>query len=522
MMVAWAAFGVSCISWIIFWISIIASANRVRLAGRFAFFFGLGSIALTVTWMLAWRSWFHGLWFTVFYANAGLWLGWLIVAAGAVLLGLLAFYIRQGYKTNIDTALVTGILTFVVFFVVGSIGWFASYGALYNGWIRSAMYDSLVYTELSEPRQTTNVRYLPQPVAFVYANNKLQESAVIVGAADPIVLDGEFVWQVARQPYGFWNQQKGNSDGIGLVDSRGNVSWTRDKMKYGEGMVASDSLMWKLHEKRYWSKITDIYYIQTPLGHKVMAGLVVAVAPYMDYSLKFPVMVPHLGGVLLTYSDGYIEDVKPEQFGKHHLLQGVRLVPKELAKKYVGAYQTKNGLVNYYFRHIDQVVIADPGYNLYYWGENMPYLLPTESGQEWFVAAMPWGANGSYKFFYIDATSGDISVYSMGSDSGFLGPRKALDYVRTNYPQLDVKNSLAVVEPRPIFRGEKFYWMYTLTTSDYAGVVDTVLVEAHTSEMLSCGNKQETLERFLRGDDASCRVITIRDTFNTLPEAERE
>ena len=373
------------------------------------------------------------------------------------------------------------------------------------------MYDSLVYTELSEPRQTTSIRYLPQDVAFTYANNRIQESAIKIGKADPMVLDNEFVWQVVRKPNGFWNKQKGNSDGFGLVDDQGNVTWTRDEMKYGEGMYASDSLMWKLHEKRYWSKITDVYYVQ---GYK---GQVVAVAPYLDYSLKFPVMVPHLGGVLLTYSNGNIEDVKPDQFANHPILQGIRILPKELAKKYVEAYTTKHGLNNYYFRHKDQVDLADSGSN-FYWGEEMPYLLASKSGQDWFVAGVPWGSNGSHRFFYIDAITGDISLYSVNSDTGFLGPRKALDYVRANYPQLDVTGDIAVFEPRPIFRGNEFYWMYTLTTSwHYAGVVDTVLINARTSEMLSFGNKKETLDRFLAGEDTG-RIITIHDTFNALEE----
>lgn len=516
---AWAAFGLGCVTWVFFWIFSIAfvddktSKRDPGKVGWVALGLLVVSVGLTVLWTWIWRPFFHEIWMGIFYTNPGLWFGWLMAIPAAIVFCILVACIAGILSKNENTVLGVGIGSVIAFLFIAVIGWGATYGALVNGWQRSEIYDSVVYNEhSSELPHVTSVAYLPPDVAWRYSDNRLQESAVKVGEARPIVSGDEIFWQVARKPKGFWNQQKGNSDGYGIIDSTGNVPWFRDEIKYGEGMIASDDLMWKLHEKRLWSRIAEIYYVQGADGE------VVAVAPYLDYDFKFPrmVMVPHWGGTFLVRSSGEIEDLKPEEAMNHPLLQGVRVFPREMAKRYVEAYKTKNGLGNYYFRHIDQIDI--PNVSPLYRGHKMPYFLLTEEGQKWFVAAVPWGSSGSHRLFFIDARRGEIDVYTLGADTGFIGQNKARGYVFKAYPQIEQHNMYALY-PSPVVREGVLYWKFTITPGDFSGVVDTVLVNSLTTEVISLGDEEETLQQFIAGEDVG-RVISIRDTFHTLPVEE--
>ena len=460
--------------------------------------------------MCVWIPWFQPLFFHMFYTNAGLWLVWLIILAIAVLLGCLAGGLAKSRSVGWKTG---GILLAIGFF-----GFWIAYGVLGGAWTEQKIYQSLEYTELNQLPDTTGIRYLPMEVAWRQGENRLQDARVQHVDADPIIVGDEVQWVLTRGPKGFWNKWLDNASGFTMVDSRGDISTIRQKMTYGEGMLGSDHIYWKLRQQRYWSKVTEIYYVQDENN-----GEVVAVAPYIDYSLNFPVMVPKWGGVFLVYSDGKIEDLSPQEAQKHPLLKDLRVFPEELARIYTEAYAYKNGIANAIFRHKDQIEIPSVSVGSAatdyaardYRVNEMPFLLPTEAGQKWFVAAVPWGAEGIYRIFLVDAVTGKVEMFALPQDSSLVGPNRARGYVTCAYPYFDWDKFL-VLEPRPIMKEGAFYWMFTITPTNFAGITDTVLVNARTNEVFSFGSDKDTLIRFLHGEETG-KLVGIGESSLLKP-----
>ncbi|MDO8424455.1 MAG: hypothetical protein Q7S70_00765 [bacterium] len=486
-------FIISLITWISFWVYL---AKEEKSAAPIAVLLVV-SIFLTVYWFWTWLPWFQPLFFTVFYNNLGLWLWWLIILGIAAVIGLIAGAAARNSKAGLATG---GIL-----FGIGFVAFWIVYGVLAGSWTGSTVYNSLDYKNLQQLPDTTAIRQLPMEVAWRYGENRLQEPGVKHGDADPIVVGEEVDWLLARVPKGFWNEWLRNADGFTIVNGSGDVTTIRQKMEVGEGMLGSDNIIWKLRQQRYWSKVAEIYYVQ---GNN---NEVIAVAPYLDYSLSFPVMVPHWGGVFLVHSSGKIEDLSPEQAKDHPLLKGVRIFPEELARLYANAYAYKKGISNVMFRHEDQIEIPSVGLpGAGYRQNEMPFLLPTELGQKWFVAAVPWGAEGIYRIFLIDAITGSIDLYVLPKDSALIGPNRARGYITRAYPYFDW-DKFYVLEPRPIMRAETLYWMFTVTPTNFAGVTDTVLVNSRSNEVLSFGSSNKDLLRFLRGENTG-KLVGIGET----------
>jgi len=489
MLLALILFIISCGTWIAFWVCFAKWAEDKSAKGYITLALFLVSVALTIYWFLTWLPWFQPLFFHIFYTNAGFWFVSLIILGGAVIIGLLVAFLAEEKETGWKT----GAILFCTCFVL----WWIAYGIMGGAWTEKKLYESLTYEEIATLPDTTAVRYLPMEVAWRYGENRLQEPRIKHVDADPIVTNDEVRWILTRAPKGMWNEWLRNSDGFTVVDSKGDVSTIRQKMTFGEGMLGSDNILWKLRQQRYWSEVSEIYYVQGGNGE------VVAVAPYINYSLKFPITVPSLDGVFLVHSSGTIEDLTLEQAQQHPLLKDIRIFPEKLAKLYVQAYAYKNGIGNAFFTHQDQIKI--PSVSETVGGNEMPFLLPTEAGQKWFVAANPWGAEGIYRIFFVDAITGKIEFFSLPRDSALIGPKRAQGYITRAYPTFDW-NQIMVLESRPIMREGILYWMFTLTPNNLAGIVDTVMVNSRTNEVLSLGSDFQKTLRFLRGEKVGTLV----------------
>lgn len=517
MMVALVLFLISFVTWILSWIGVYrwteeyGGKEESERGRKQALIFLPISVCLTVYWMWVWIPWFQPIFFHMFFAVAGLWLVWLIIAASATLIGLFVGWGRKNRGLGIKTA----VIVFAVFFF----GWWIACSALGDSWTKDKIYNSLNYSELKELPNTTGIRYLPMEVAWRQGENRLQEPRVKHIDADPLVVGDEVYWLLTRGPNGIWNEWLRNADGFTIIDNKGDVTAVRQKMKYGEGMLGSDNILWKLRQQRYWSKITEIYY---PQGKN---GEVVAIAPYLYYSLSFPVMIPRWGGVFLVYSNGSIEDLKPQEALEHPLLKDVRVFPEELARIYVESYAYKNGIGNVIFNHEDQIVVPKVGIASTSGGvssyrvNEMPFLLPTEMGQKWFVAAVPWGAEGIYRIFLVDARKeGQIDIFALDENSALIGPNRARGYIVSAYPYFNW-DKLLILEPRPIIREGILYWMFTITPTDFAGITDTVLVNSQTAEILSFGSNEDPLVRFLHGEETG-KLVGIGETPFAPPAAQ--
>lgn len=488
---AFALFVISCITWITFWVLLIRykdayeweAAEKKACKQKSAVSFII-SLILTIIWVIIWWPFFQPIIFNVFYLGTGFWIVAALILVIAIFAGL---PFNQKYQWNI-----AGIA-----FAVGFCIWLIIFMSFSGGWMGEKIYNSVTYEETSNMPDTTAVRYLPMEVAWRYGENRLQEPMVSHSDADPVVIGDEMRWVLTRVPKGFWNSLLRNADGFTVVDSQGNISTIRQKMTFGEGMLGADNILWQLREHNYWVEIPEIYYLQSESKE------VVAVAPYLKYSFRFPVMVPYLGGVFLVHSNGAIEDLSPSEAMQNTLLKGTRIFPEKLSLLYAKDYAYKNGIANTIFKHRDQIKIPSVGTN------QMPFLMPTEKGQKWVVAATPWGAEGIYRIFFIDAITGEVELLTMSGDSTLIGPNRARDYIVNAYPTFKW-DQITALEPRPIMKQENLYWMFTITPNTFAGVVDTVLVDSKTNEVISLGSNYQTTLDFLNGKNAG-RVVTIGD-----------
>ena len=311
MIIAWVAFFLSCVTWVALlgawnpWAQGRAPARKLGSPPspppqwRFMLPLVVASLLLTTIWFWLWRPWFQPFWLHVFYLNPMLWLGFLgigIACAG------LAFLIRR----SSGSPRAAGYWGTVVFVLVAA-SWGIFYGVMYIQWERNDLYHAVTYNDLAALPDTHSFRYLPREVAKRYGEARLQEPGVKLGGVHPLITDDGVNWEIARIPNGFWNRWTGNADGFAVVDNRGNLRNIRQTMKLGEGMFGTHNILWKPRQQRYWSKITNVYYLQRDDAQ------VVAVAPYLDYSFKFPVMVPRWGGVFLVSSNGEVQNLGPKE-----------------------------------------------------------------------------------------------------------------------------------------------------------------------------------------------------------------
>lgn len=490
----WIVFAVSLVAWC--WV--IIKLVTWKEAHSFTESFGkdgLVSLALgfvlLVVWLILWAEWWQPLWFHMFYNILGFWIiAFAVVVLAIVVGGVLVFLDHEKI----------GIVAALVIFFIGGIAWIVIYGMFGGHWTKNYVYLQQTYYEIAELPDTTAVRFLPLEVAKEFGRSRIQEPRIQLADAQPIVVDNEVLWILARQPKGFFNQALRHADGFAIIDNQGKPEMIRQEMKFGEGMWGRDALSWQLRSRRYWSTVDEVYYLRTE------GGEVLALAPYIDYSFHFPVMVPRWGGTFLVHSDGRIENLSPQEAMNHPDLEGIRVFPEAMARLRVEVFAYKNGIKNKAFSHRDQISIPDV--SAVVGGNEMPFLLPTSQGKKWFVGAVPWGGEGIYRIFLVDARTGRVELFSLDQDTSLIGPSRARKFITTQaYPNFDW-DQLIVLEPRPIIRGEEFYWMFTITSRAYTGVTDTVFVNASTSEAISFGSNKEAVLAFLRGEDSG-RLIQI-------------
>jgi len=350
-------------------------------------------------------------------------------------------------------------------------------------------------TALETLPETTEVRYLPMPVAERYGANKIQDPRHHLGDMDPLDTAEGIAWAAPRIPTGFWNTLTGQTDGFAVVNPDGSVDTILQPMRYGEGMEITDRITWPLWRMRYTVDLPEFYYLQ-------IDGEVVAMAPYVAYRYQFPVRVPYWGGVFVVHADGQIEDLTPEAATADPRFEGQRLYPEALALRIAKAWAYRGGISNAWFTHRDQTEVPHID------GEDnqMPYLIPTDQGPMWFVGMEPYGpAYSIFKILFVDAHDGSIRLYELPAESGMMSPNRARGYVRAAFPTYQWYQSgesssgnLFAVEPRPLTRDGVLYWQMSITNIDYAGVTQTVLVNAENNGVVYFENLEE-INRFLDG-----------------------
>jgi hypothetical protein len=204
--------------------------------------------------------------------------------------------------------------------------------------------------------------------------------------------------------------------------------------------------------------------------------------------------------VVLVGPDGSIEDLSPAEARDHSVLEEQKLYPFELAREKVAATKYRNGIVNTFTSHEDEIEVAPvPGE-----GNDQPFLVFTNEGPEYVVAVEPYGqAQGLKEVWTIDGRTGEYEVYS--PSRSLFGARKATDYVRQAARTTDW-NRFTPSEPIPVVIDDQLYWEVRVVPSDSSGIAYIAFVNAQSSDVHEVSTTAE-VTAFLEGN----RVTTSPD-----------
>lgn len=460
---------------------------RLSSVGRVRLFVGL-VVVLFIAWLVS--PVFHGP-VMALYVN---WPFFLVVGLGAV---LSVYLWRVGDRDPAKIVAIIATVAAVAYLFVSTP-------------LRDLKYlDSIEAREIPEMPDTTGMRYLPYDVAARFGQNTQDDSTLVLGDFEPLDNgEGGIDWVAPREPNGPWNSLVNNQNGVMVIEPDGSAEIVNQEFRRGEGMALYRNVDWKLKRNKFFAHHTNQYYVldgEEPLG----------VVPYISYRFSFPVMVPRWGGVLVVHPDGEVENLSPEEAVNDARFEGERLYPEELARKVGDVWKYRNGYWNTWFAHEDEARIPQisppedvnlaedqPAALQSAFTNQMPFLIPTEDGPQWFSAAEPYGRSFSmYRGIYVDAHTGEVTYYRPDTGTALIGVNKALDYAKATFPNYQWGQNAVILEPRPVVKDETLYWMATITNADKAGVNQTVMVNASEQGEVTVLETYEDVAAFVEGED---------------------
>ena len=348
-----------------------------------------------------------------------------------------------------------------------------------------------------------NPRILPKTVANEFAENSLQEPRHKLAPSD-IAIDGNGTpyWSHPLQPDGGINSFIIKQKGAAFADmttSSSKISYSEGEMDVGIGMQIFDNINWVLKKQRFWVNYEDHFVLEHENENYIAT-------PYVEYDFRFrfPIVytVPEWGGVALTDSEGKTEYVESENVENHSVLGNQRNYPFDLARKYVSSMEYREGIINQWFFHENQLEVAPvPGFN-----NDQPFMILTEDNPELFVATEPYGeASGLFEIWTIDAVTGKYEVYRLDRDQGLIGANRAVNFVRqansrVNWADRDSDTGFSPIEPLPVIVDDKLYWQVRVVPLDSAGIAFTSFVDADSSNVYTAQTDQE-IRDFLKGEN---------------------
>jgi len=342
-----------------------------------------------------------------------------------------------------------------------------------------------------------NPRILPKSVAMQYASNSLQTPRYRLGSADIAVTDsGAMKWSMSKVPDRTINRFVLKQEGASFVDmstQSKNVSFIDDKMEYGEGMQVFDNLYWQLKKERFWVEYQDAVNIPHE-GENYLAAPMIG----YDFHFRFPLFytTPEYEGVALVDSSGEIEMLSPEEAAEHPVLEDQRIFPYDLARFKVSSMAYREGIINKWFIHEDQLEIGDlPGY-----GNEQPFTVMTEEGIELFTSTEPFGdAQGLFEVWLMDGQTGEMERYALNRSQGLLGAQKATNYVRKSNSRVNW-DRFRPSEPLPVVVEDTLYWQIRVVSGDSSGIAFTSFVNAASGDVVNV-QKDSGIREFLAGEE---------------------
>ncbi|ESP89814.1 hypothetical protein [Candidatus Halobonum tyrrellensis] len=336
-------------------------------------------------------------------------------------------------------------------------------------------------------------RIVTRAVAGRYASNTLNRPQYRVGETDISVANGTPYWAAPLSPDGLFNRLTKRQAGTVLVDmttQQANVRVVDGELNKGIGTVFFESYRWHLlknHE--YLVDYGDPKMV-------VNDGAQYIVVPYSTptfHLTPLPHSTPEWGGVAVIDSSGTVEMLSPEEAAQSPTLANQQLYPEDLARRKVASTKYRNGILNTYTSHEDEIEIAPvPGDD-----NDQPFFVLSESGPQYVVAVEPYGeAQGLREVWTIDGQTGAFEVYR--PTESLFGPQKAADLVRQSAPQTDW-NRFSPAEPILTVIDDREYWQVRIVPEDNSGIAYVAFVDARTSDVEEF-EETEAIERFLAGE----------------------
>ena len=487
-------------------------SSRLSSVGRVRLVVGL-VVVLVFTWLVS--PVFHVLTMAL-YVN---WPFFLVVVAGTV---LGAYLWRVGDKDPAKIVAVVAIVAALAYLITASP-------------LRDLKYLASIEAEkIEEMPDTTGIRFLPYDVAARFGRNTQDDSTLVLGEFEPLDNgDGGIDWVAPREPNGTWNSFANNQDGVMVIRPDGSAETVNQEFRRGEGMALYRNVGWKLKREKFFAHHTNQYYV---LDGEELLGVV----PYISYRFSFPVMVPRWGGVLVVHPDGEIENLSPEEAIRDGRFEGERLYPEQLARRVGDVWKYRTGYWNTWFAHKneaqipqinapeDQATLEEQPAAQGTSTNQMPFLIPTREGPQWFSAAEPYGGSFSlYRGIYVDAHSGKVTYFKPDTGSALIGVNKSLDYAKATFPNYQWGRNAVILEPRPVVKDKTLYWMATITNADKAGVNQTVMVNASEQGEVTVLETYEDVVAFVEGEDTGETVnveggdsLGTPEEVTTTPETE--
>jgi hypothetical protein len=456
------------------WLSRMRARDPRRLAG-------LTAVVTVVAVVLAWyfRPWLHGVVYAVYSTP---------ILPFAALLGLgLASALRRRLGPHVSGQ--AGLVVLVIVLVAGSsvTGLLAGEELGMATMDRTATAENLSETDPGKPRVVTSA------VAARYASNTLNFPQYRVAGGDVTVRNGTPYWSYALAPDGAFNHYTKRQHGTVLVDmtrQNAEVDTVVGDLQMGIGPAFYNNYRFATLKRANYLVDYDDPFMVVQGGEQYIA------VPYTSPEFHWtplPYTTPTWGGVVLIDDEGTVTDLSPAEARAHPALRDQKLYPFDLARESVAATKYRNGIVNTFTSHEDQIEVAPvPGE-----GNDQPFLVFTRDGPEYVVAVEPYGqAQGLKEVWTVDARTGEYAVYSPARS--LFGARKATDYVRQAARTTDW-NRFTPAEPIPVVVDGELYWEVRVVPSDSSGIAYVAFVNARTTDVHEVGTTAE-VAAFLQGD----------------------
>ncbi|MDB9302081.1 hypothetical protein PN417_14180 [Halorubrum ezzemoulense] len=451
----------------------------------------VGILAVALGWFF--RPWLHGLIYTV-YTTPLLLLG--------IIAGSIAAWVTVRAGDRVETVIntlsssdhtITPLRVGVVVVVIAAFALMPVANAVAGVTLSDQTMSQTATVEQLDDVDADNPRIVTRAVAERYASNTLNRPQYRVGETDISVVNGTPYWAAPLAPDGLFNTITKRQAGTVLVDmttQQANVRSVDGELETGVGTIFYRNYRWKLLKSQAY--LVD-YGDPKMVIHNETQYITVPYTEPTFHLTPLPHSTPQWGGVAVIDPSGSIDMLSPSEAAASPILDTQQLYPEKLALQSVAATKYRNGILNTYTSHEDEIEIAPlPGD-----GNDQPFFILSESGPQYVVAVEPYGdAQGLQELWTIDGQTGTFERY-IPTDSLF-GPQRAADLVRQSAPQTDW-DRFSPAEPILTVIDDREYWQVRVVPEDNSGIAYVAFVDARSGNVDSF-EETDAISQFLAGE----------------------